>query len=92
MITVHKGQIQYQKRPFGVTSSAMIFQCSMDQVLQGLEGIICFQNEKLETGKGVDNNFKNLKAVFNCLNDNGVKVNDKCKFLLYCFFYRPRSR
>jgi hypothetical protein len=39
MINTHKGLYQFTHLPFGVASSPAIWQRTIDQILQGLEGV-----------------------------------------------------
>jgi hypothetical protein len=40
-INTHKGLYQFTRLPFGVASSPAIWQRTIDQILQGLEGVQC---------------------------------------------------
>lgn len=81
-INTHKGLYCFNRLVFGVTSSPAIWQRTMDQVLQGLKGVQCNQDDILITGHNDEQHIKNLKAVLARLEEHGLKANiDKCKFL-----------
>ena len=77
-INTHKGLYQFTRLPFGVASSPAIWQRTIDQILQGLEGVQCILNDMLVTEQ---EHLKNL--------DNVIRENlDKCYFfkenVTYC--------
>ena len=80
-ITTQKGMYCYNRLPFGITSAPAIFQCVMDQVLQGLPGVHCFLDDILVTGENNALHLKNLDAVLGRLEQFGLRVQkDKCEF------------
>ena len=48
-INTPMGLYQYTWLPFGVTSAPAIFQRTMDMILQGLDGVICYIDNILVT-------------------------------------------
>jgi len=46
----HMGMYQYTCLPFGMVSAPAIFQRAMDEILQGVEGTVCYIDEILVTG------------------------------------------
>ena len=50
-INTHKGLYQFTRLPFGVASSPAIWQRTIDQILQGLEGVQCILDDMIVTGK-----------------------------------------
>jgi hypothetical protein len=51
-INTHKGLYQVTRLPFGVASSLAIWQCTIDQILQGLEGVQCKNDRSWVTFSG----------------------------------------
>jgi hypothetical protein len=46
-INTHKDLHQFTRIPFGVSSSPAIWQRTIDQILQGLEGVQCILNDMI---------------------------------------------
>ena len=63
-INTHKGLYQYNRLPFGVASAPAIFQRTMDIILQGLSGVICYIDDILITGSSDKEHLANLEEVF----------------------------
>ena len=47
----HRGLYQYSRLPFAVASAPSIFQRTMDTILQGMDGVICYLDDILVSGK-----------------------------------------
>ena len=59
-----------------------LFQRAMDTILQGLPGVVCYQDDIFVTGKEIDEHLKNLEQVFGRLKQFGLRLRlTKCKFL-----------
>ena len=68
--------------PLLFSSAPALFQRAMDTILQGLPGIVCYQDDILVTGKEIDEHLKNLERVFGRLKEFGLRLRlTKCKFL-----------
>eukprot|EP00731_Ephydatia_muelleri_P035601 Em0140g4a len=73
---------RYKRLPIGVSSAPALFQRAMDTILQGLPGVVCYQDDILVTGKEIDEHLKNLERVFGRLKEFGLRLRlTKCKFL-----------
>ena len=59
-INTHRGLYQYTCLPFGVASAPSIFQKTMEQVLQGLDGVLCYLDDILVSGKTKEEHMTNL--------------------------------
>lgn len=82
VINTHKGLYKYKRLPFGVASSPAIFQKVMDQILQGIPGVIWYIDDILITGKTKEEHLQRLEEVLSRLQANGLRANKpKCKFL-----------
>lgn len=83
IINTIKGLYAYNRLPQGASSSASIFQKVMDQVLQGLEGVSCYLDDVLISGKDFEDCKKKLYLVLERLSKANIKVNfKKCKFFV----------
>ena len=82
VINTHRGLYRYTRLPFGVASAPSIFQKTMDQILQGLDGVMCYLDDILVCGKTDVEHLDNLRKVLERLQDRGVRVKkSKCSFL-----------
>lgn len=60
-----------------------MFQKIMDSLLAGIEGVTCYLDDILITGKTAVDHLKNLEKVLKRLSDKGVRVKkEKCEFLV----------
>ena len=74
VINTHRGLYRYTRLPFGIASAPAVFQCVMDQILQGLEQVTCY--------------LQNLSEVLRRLGKHGVRLKqDKCHFMQECVEY-----
>ena len=81
-INTHRGLYRYTRLPFGIASAPAIFQRTMDMILQGMSGVICYIDDILITGKTQAEHMKNLAAVLQRLREHGLRVKkEKCEFL-----------
>ena len=62
-INTHKGLYQYTRLPFGIASAPAIFQRTMDTILQGIEGVACYIDDIIVTGKTAEEHFQHLEEV-----------------------------
>ena len=51
VINTHKGLFKYTRLPFGTAAAPAVFQQTMDTVLQGLPGVVCYLDDIIVTGK-----------------------------------------
>lgn len=81
-INTHRGLYQYQRLPYGVASAPAIWQRAMDQILQGIDGVQCYLDDIIITGKTYLEHLSALDQVLQRLEEYGLKVNqEKSKFL-----------
>lgn len=80
-LNTHKGLYTMNRLAFGISSAPSIFQRIMDNMLKGLEGVSCYLDDILVTGKTKQEHFRNLEAVLSRLQERGVRIRrDKCSF------------
>ena len=70
-----KGLYAWTRLPYGISSSTAIFQQVMDQVLQGIDCVVCRVDDILITGQDDETHLTNLEAVVKRLQDAGFKCN-----------------
>ena len=81
-INTHQGLYRYTRLPFGVASAPAIFQHTMDQVLHGLPGMMCYLDDIIITGATDRKHLSNLAAVLERLREKGFRLKkDKCHFM-----------
>ena len=81
-VSTHKGLFQYTRLPYGIASVPAIFQMTMDKILQGLNGVSCYFDDILVTGKDDTKHLTNLQSVFERLQEYGVQLKkSKCSFM-----------
>ena len=82
VINTSKGLYQYNRLSFGVSTAPSVFQKTMDQVLQGLEGVVCYLDDILISStkeKHVDR----VAMVLERLRKFGIKAKRaKCSFMV----------
>ncbi|KAJ8021906.1 hypothetical protein HOLleu_39239 [Holothuria leucospilota] len=87
-INTQKGLYQYNRLAFGVASAPAIFQSVMDQILQGIDGVMCYLDDILITGMNTEQHLERLRLVLNRLKDHGLRLKaSKCKFLQGSLLY-----
>lgn len=81
-INTHQGLYRYTRLPFGIASAPAVFQRTMDAILQGLDGVACYIDDILVTGKTDEEHLARLEEVLKRLHKHGVHVKRaKCQFL-----------
>ena len=74
-INTHQGLYRYNRLVFGITSAPAIWQRSMDQILEGVEGTSCILDDMIITGKDDKEHLENLEEVLKRLQANGLRTN-----------------
>ena len=75
------GRYCFNRLPFGITSSPEIFQFKMNELLEGLEGVVVYMDDILVYGFNMKEHDERLSKVLHVLKENGLKLNDsKCHY------------
>jgi hypothetical protein len=83
VINTHQGLYMYNRLPFGVASAPAIFQKTMDSVLQGIQGVLCYIDDILISSKDEESHLNTLAQIFTQLEKHGFRLKmEKCEFLL----------
>ena len=80
-LNTHKGLYQWNRLPYGTSSSAAIFQSIMDDTLRGVPMTCCRIDDILISGKNDEEHLINLNRVISRLERRGFK----CKLEKTCF-------
>ncbi len=81
-ITTHKGLYRYRRLPFGISSAPALFQRTMEQILQGIPGVVAFMDDIELTGATVEEHLDRLDQVLQRLEEHGLRLHkSKCEFL-----------
>jgi len=82
VVNTHKGLFQFNRLPYGISSSPGIFQRTMDSLLQGIPGVVSYIDDILITGATEEEHLLTLDRVLERLETAGLRLNrDKCVFL-----------
>ncbi|XP_048590103.1 uncharacterized protein K02A2.6-like [Nematostella vectensis] len=77
-----KGLYQYNRLPFGVASAPAVFQSTIDTILKGIDGVVCYIDDILITGRNDREHKARLEAVLERLEKYGISLKlSKCSFL-----------
>ena len=75
------GRYCFNKLPFGISSAPELFQRRMNQILEGLEGVLCLMDDVLIFGKDKEQHDVKLMEVLKRIAEAGVTLNsEKCEF------------
>ncbi len=79
VITTHLGLYQYSRLPFGIAAAPAIFQQTMETMLQGLSGVVCYLDGSSSVFPVTI--IRNLESVLVKIQEYGFQVRkDKCSF------------
>ena len=66
----------------GLYSAPALFQHTMENILQGIDGVACYIDDIIVTGRTIREHLDHLEEVLKPLAKHGVKAKkDKCRFL-----------
>ena len=82
-INTHKGLFQYNRLPYGVSSSPGIFQRTMENLLQGIPLVVVRVDDILVSGSNDEEHLANLEEVLKRLSKHGLRLKQKkCAFMV----------
>ena len=82
VINTHKGLFKYIRLLFGISAAPRIFQRLMDNILQGIPGVIVYLDDILITGSTPQDHLQSLETVLDRLAKAGLHIKkDKCTFM-----------
>lgn len=82
-INTQRGLFRWNRLPFGVSCAPSLFQETMDKVLFGIKGVLCYLDDILIGGVDLNDCKEKVNQVMDRLNKYNVRVNErKCKFFL----------
>ena len=73
-INMHTGLYVCNRLPYGVASVPAIFQRTIDEVLQGLDGMVRYLDDILITGTDTTAHLHNLKQVLQRLEEHSFRT------------------
>ena len=82
VVNTLKGLYKYHRLSYGVSTAPSIFQRTMDQILQGIEGVQCYLDDILIASKKA-NYMAKIRLVLERLQKYGVQLKlTKCSFMM----------
>ncbi len=80
-INTPHGLYQYERLAFGVSTAPNIFQCVMDQVLHGIDGVCCYLDDILISTDSYEKHVEVLEMVLQRLSKHNILAKkSKCEF------------
>ena len=74
------GRFCFQRLPFGISSASEVYQQAISELLSGLPGVICYQDDVLVFGSNREEHDVRLQRVLEKFRSSGLKLNkSKCK-------------
>ena len=83
-INTHLGLYRFNHLPIGVALAPAIFQRTMDQLLHGLFGVMCYLDDIIVTGADDQEHLTNLAEVLGRLCAKGFQLKKE-----KCYFFKP---
>jgi len=75
-----QGRFRFNQLPFGISSTPEFFQHEMSNILQDIEGVICYMDNVLIYGSDALEHDHRVHKVLKRLSEAGVTLNNKCEF------------
>ena len=78
-INTQKGLFQYNRLCFGVSAAPAIFQRAMENLLNGIPGVLCYLDDLLICGSNETEHSERLNKVLSIMQKSGLKLQaNKC--------------
>ena len=75
------GRYYFNRLPFGISLAPEIFQRTMEKILEGIDGVVCFMDDVVVCGDTDEQHDARLKQVLDRVIQAGLKLNrEKCEF------------
>lgn len=75
------GRFAFKRMPMGIACASEVFQNKIQSMLEGIEGVICCQDDILIFGSNIIMHDKRLKEVLQRIQKEGITLNkNKCQF------------
>ena len=75
------GRYFFKRLPFGISLAPEIFQRTMEKILEGIDGVVCFMDDVVVCGDTDEQHDARLKQVLDRVIQAGLKLNrEKCEF------------
>ena len=82
-INTHKGLFQFNRLPYGVSSSPGIFQRNMENLLQGIPFVVVRVDDILVSSSNDEEHLANLEEVLKRLSEAGLRLKrEQCAFMM----------
>ena len=75
-VTTHKGLYRYRRLPFGISSAPALLQRTMEQILQGIQGVVAFMDDVELTGATQEEHVDRLDNVLQRLEEHGLRLQE----------------
>ncbi|XP_061729321.1 uncharacterized protein K02A2.6-like [Cydia pomonella] len=80
-INTNRGLFKYRRLIFGLSSAPAVFQRALNNILADLEGVLCFLDDVLITGRSREEHVARLHQVLQRFRDAGLTLQkEKCSF------------
>lgn len=80
-INTHLGLYQFNRLPYGITSAPSIFQCTMEQILQGIPHVCCYLDDILISAPTQAEHDQTFDLILRKFSKLGIKIKkSKCEF------------